>query len=425
VSDLFREAEDELRQETAENAAKRAAPFVIGAIVLALAAGGGWQFYQSQKAKGIDTASVSYNAAMTKLQAGDLAGGEAALAEVAKSGPSGYAAQAILQRGAVLQEQGKAAEARVVFEDAAKSIKDVDLADLARLRAAYIAADSETREQLSARLKPVIDRKGAFAPLAKELLAARAWEAGDGAAARTAYSVLQLDLNAPEGVRTRAGQAIAVIDAAATKSKTPMVLPDQQGQPGQGGQGGQPTPEQIAQMRAQQAQMQAQAQGQGLAQGQPAAGTPSAPRVVRLPPGVKLPPGYKLPPNVRVIETPLPPGARPPATGGPGQQQGQPQGPQGVLSNVMAEIERERQASMARQKAVTEAQQRQIREIESGRAAQAAAAAKAAQAPTPNVPKTDVPAVKSKQAEPVAPVPAPVPAPAPDPAEAPKTGGGK
>jgi hypothetical protein len=422
VSDLFREAEDELRQETAENAAKRAAPFVIGAIVLALAAGGGWQFYQSQKTKGIDTASVSYNAAMTKLQAGDLAGGEAALAEVAKSGPSGYAAQAILQRGAVLQEQGKAAEARVVFEDAAKSIKDVDLADLARLRAAYIAADSETREQLSARLKPVVDRKGAFAPLAKELLAARAWEAGDGAAARTAYSVLQLDLNAPEGVRTRAGQAIAVIDAAATKSKTPMVLPDQQGQPGQSGQAGQPTPEQIAQMRAQQAQMQAQAQGQGPP-GQPAAGTPSAPRIVRLPPGVKLPPGYKLPPNVRVIETPLPPGARPPVTGGPGQQQGQPQGQQGVPSNVMAEIERERQASMARQKAVTEAQQRQIREIESGRAAQAAAAAKAAQTPTPNVPKIDVPAVKPKQAEPVAPVPVPVPT--PDPVETPKSGGGQ
>lgn len=386
MSDLFREAEDELRKETAENALKRAAPFVIGAIALSLAAGAGYQFYQSQTAKKTEAAGVAYDAAMAKLQSGDLAGGEAALAAVAKSAPAGYAAQASLQRGAVLQEQGKAAEARVVFEEAAKTIKDVDLADLARLRAAYIAADSETREQLTARLTPIIDRKGAFAPLAKELVAARAWEAGDAAAARSAYSVLQLDLNAPEGVRARAGQAIAVIDAAATKSKTPMEIAAQPGQ------GGQPTPEQIAQMRAQQAQMQAQ---QGQAQSQE--GTPDNPRIVRLPPGVKLPPGFKVPPNVRVIETPLPPGSSPASAGG---------AQQGVPSDVMAEIERERQASMARQKATTEAQQRQINEIERARAAEAAAAPKANPAPVPS-------------AEPAAPAAAPVPN------EAPKSGGGQ
>ena len=407
MSDLFREAEDELRKETAENVVKKATPFVIGAIVLALAAGAGWQFYQAQTAKNVESAGVAYDAAMAKLQAGDLSGGEAALAAVAKTGPSGYAAQATLQRGAVLQEQGKAAEARVVFEEAAKSIKDVDLADLARLRAAYIAADSETREQLTARLAPIIDRKGAFAPLAKELVAARAWEAGDSAAARSAYTVLQLDLNAPEGVRQRAGQAIAVIDAAATKSKTPMEIQQQPGQGGQSGQGGQPTPEQIAQMQAQmqaqqaqaqQAQAQGQSQGQGQGQSQQsAAGTPSAPRIVRLPPGVKLPPGTKLPPNVRVIETPLPPGARLAAGSAP----------QAVPSNVMAEIERERQASMARQKANTEAQQRQIGEIERARAAEAAAAARAAASPPP--PKAETPS----------------PAPAPTPTEIPKSGGGQ
>jgi hypothetical protein len=395
VSDLFREAEDELRKETAENVLKRATPFVIGAIVLSLAAGAGYQFYQAQKAKNTEAAGVAYEGAMSKLQSGDLAGGEQALAAIAKSGPAGFAAQAAIQRGGVLQEQGKAAEARVVFEEAAKSIKDVDLADLARLRAAYIAADSETREQLTARLTPIIDRKGAFAPLAKELVAARAWEAGDSAAARAAYSVLQLDLNAPEGVRARAGQAIAVIDAAATKSKTPMVIAPQ---PGQGGQaGGQPSPEQIAQMQAQQ-----QAQ-----QSQSAEGTPEAPRIVRLPPGVKLPPGYKLPPNVRVIETPLPPGARPPA--GPAGA------PAGVPSNVMEQIERERQASMARQKALTEAQQRQINEIERARANEAAAANKAVPAapasPSAPAPKAEVPAAQ--------------PAPVPTPAEAPKAGGGR
>jgi hypothetical protein len=400
VSDLFREAEDELRKETAENAAKRIAPFAIGAIILALAAGGGYQYYQSQQTKKIEAASIAYDGAMAKLQSGDLAGGEAALAEIAKSGPTGYATQAVLQRAAVLQEQGKAAEARAVFEAASKSIKDPDLADLATLRAAYIAVDSETREQLTARLKPIIDRKGAFAPLAKELVAARAWEAGDAAAARTAYSLLQLDLNAPEGVRQRAGQAIAVIDAGATKSKTPMEIAPQ---PGQGAQGGQPTPEQIAAMQAQmQAQQQAQQQGQAGAP-QQGEGTPGAPRIVRLPPGVKLPPGTKLPPNVRVIETPLPAGA------GASQQ--------GVSPEVLAQIERERQASMARQKALTEAQQRQINEIERARAAEAAAASRPAPTPTPGAAKVDDALSKLKQPAPAQELPK-----APAPVETPKAG---
>jgi hypothetical protein len=48
---------------------------------------------------------------------------------------------------------------------------------------------------------------------------------------------------------------------------------------------------------------------------------------------------------------------------------------------MMAQIEKERQASMARQKAITEAQQRQIKEIEKGRAAPAPAPE-----PTPSAP---------------------------------------
>ncbi len=350
MSDLFREAEDELRKETAETVAKRAAPFIIAAIVLGLAGSAGWQYWQGEQAKATEKAAIAYDAAMAKLQAGDLDGGAAALKEVSKSGAAGFAAQAMLQRAAVLQEQSKFPEARVAFEEAAKTIADVDLADLARLRAAYIAADSETKDQMNARLKPIIDRKGAFAPLARELAAGVAWAAGDKAAARSTYSLLQLDLNAPQGVRSRAAQAIAVIDAAASPSKTPVAFPQGPGQTQDG-----PTPEQIAQMQA--AQLQQEASGEG---------TPENPRIVRLPPGVKLPPGTKIPPNVRVIETPLPAGAN---AGG------------AVSPEMMAQIEKERQASMARQKAITEAQQRQIKEIEKGRAAPAPAPE-----PTPSVP---------------------------------------
>ncbi|WP_284361735.1 tetratricopeptide repeat protein, partial [Candidatus Phycosocius spiralis] len=335
MSDLFREAEDELRKETAVTVVKRAGPIIIVAIVLGLAGSAGWQYWQGEQSKMTEKAAIAYDAALAKLEAGDLTGGAAALQEVAHSGAAGFAAQAMLQRAAVLQELAKPAEALGAYEEAAIKIADADLADLARLRAAYIAADSETRDQINARLKPIIDRKGAFAPLARELAAGVAWGAGDKTAARSGYSLLQLDVNAPEGVRTRAGQAIAVIDAAATPSKIPLQFPTQPGHAQAGS-----TPDQIAQMQADQQRASGEA-------------TPENPRIVRLPPGVKLPPGTKIPPNVRVIETPLPAGGNVSGT---------------ISPEMLAQIERERQASMARQKAITEAQQRQIKEIETSRA---------------------------------------------------------
>lgn len=341
MADLMREAEEELRRETAESLAKRAAPWVIGGIVLALVAGAGWQVWQARQAKAVAEGAAAYDAAIRKLQANDLAGGAAALETLAKSTPGGLGTLAAIQRGAVLQEQGDAKAAAAAFDAAAEKARDPDLADLARLRAAWAASAIETREQSSARLKPVVDRKGAFAPLAREMLAAAAWNAGDLKAARAEYDLLQLDPNAPEGLRARAAQAIAIMDAAAGASATPMVVP--------------------------------QAPGQAPAPGQAAApAPPGQERVVRLPPGVKLPPGFQPPPGVRVIETPGPAGA--PATGGGA-----------VSADVLAEIERERQAAMARQKAVTEAQQKQVDAITKARQAEAAAPPAPVEAPPAKV----------------------------------------
>jgi hypothetical protein len=255
VSDLFREAEDEIRRETVETVAKRSVPFVIAIAVLALVIGGGvtaWQHFEKQ---GLEQGNAALAAATEKLNANDLDGGIAALEALTKSGPRKVRDHAILLRASAISVKGDAAAALVAFDEAVKSIGNRDLADIARLRAAYIAADTETREQVSARLKPLIDGKGPMAPLAQELSAAMAWAAGDSAAARSEYELLQLDPNAPEGLRERAGQAIAVIDSGATPSDQLMPIGPPQGQGGPQvapAQPGQPQPGQPGQGQAQQ-----------------------------------------------------------------------------------------------------------------------------------------------------------------------------
>lgn len=226
MTDLFREAEDELRKEAAESVVKRALPWFIGALVVAVGAAAGWHFWQQNEERRLQDAAVAYAGALEKLQANDLEGGAKALEALMSDAPDGMRAQAALQRASILQEQNKTADARAAFDAAAASIRDPDLADLARIRAAWIAADSETLAQLQARLKPVIDRKGAFASLAREIVAAAQWAAGDGKAARIEYALLEVDPNAPPGVRQRATQALAVIDAAAKPSDTPLQLPE-------------------------------------------------------------------------------------------------------------------------------------------------------------------------------------------------------
>ncbi|MEK7661125.1 MAG: hypothetical protein AAB680_03695 [Pseudomonadota bacterium] len=59
MSDLMVEAKEELRRENAEKAAKKAAPFVIGALIMAIAGAGGYQFWQKTQAEAPSNASVA------------------------------------------------------------------------------------------------------------------------------------------------------------------------------------------------------------------------------------------------------------------------------------------------------------------------------------------------------------------------------
>lgn len=341
MSDLLREAEDELRRETIEGTAKKVAPYFIGAIVLALIGGMGLQYWRGHQAKVLENASVSYYAAMDKLQAGDLDGGVKSLGELSLKAPIGFKTLAAIQKAAVLQEQGKTAEALKAFDEAAKIAKDADMRDMAKLRAAYIASNTETKEQMNKRLDEIINSKGSFALLARELKAAHASAAGDYKAAKSEYQLLQLDPNAPEGLRARASQAIAVIDAAAQPAADLLELPTENGQAG-----APPSQENNQQVAA--------ATPKGVEIG------PDGKRIVRLPPGVKLPPGFKVPADVTIIETPISAGEKAKIDAVQKQQSDK------AKAELQKQIEAERLKAMKEQEEITKQQQKQVDEIAKG-----------------------------------------------------------
>jgi hypothetical protein len=94
---------------------------------------------------------------------------------------------------------------------------------MARLRAAYLAAETQDFPALRARVQPIIEAGGPISYLARELLGVEAWEAGQFELARQTFQSLSDAFQTPDSVRQRAQLALAVLGpgAAAPRASGP------------------------------------------------------------------------------------------------------------------------------------------------------------------------------------------------------------
>ncbi|MBT9446914.1 MAG: tetratricopeptide repeat protein [Hyphomonadaceae bacterium] len=221
MTDLFEEVEENLRRDQFQSLWKKYGVFAIGgAVALVLGVGGvgvyrSWQDGQSQ------AASETF-AEIQQLAQTDPAAAAPKLAAFAKSGFGGYKALAEMERAGALQAEGDLPGALVAFDNAAKMSNEPAIKQSAQLRAAYIAAESENFTAIEARVQPLIADGGAFGYLGRELLGVEAYEAGQLDRARTEFSYLETAFDAPQGVRERAQQFLAVIGPAPeTAPQTP------------------------------------------------------------------------------------------------------------------------------------------------------------------------------------------------------------
>ena len=211
---FVQEVDESLRQDQALVFARRYGPWLIGVFILFLAAIGGWQMLRGNDVKAARAQSDAYAAAIEQAQAGNLDEAKAAFERMSAHGPRTYRVMAQIQRAAILQHQGDLEGALTAFDAAAQQAQDPLLRDTIRLRAAYIAADTQDFAALQTRLQPLLTSDSRISYLAKELLAIEAWEAGDSTLARNTLENLQLAFDAPEPVRRRAQIALQVIGPA-------------------------------------------------------------------------------------------------------------------------------------------------------------------------------------------------------------------
>lgn len=211
MADAFDEVEERIRQDNLAKFARVFGPWLVGAFIATLIGVGGYEAWKHFGTTQSAAAGERLLAAQMKAEGGDVAGAKAEFEALAKSGPQGVRALALMEKAGALQAEGDLKAAAAAMEEAAKLSRDPLMKDLATLKAAYLAADQLDVKALDALVKPLIDGKGPYSFQARELIGMQALAAGDEARARAEFEFLSLALGAPEGVRTRAQSALGML----------------------------------------------------------------------------------------------------------------------------------------------------------------------------------------------------------------------
>ena len=199
---LFREVDEEVRQEQFKKLWARFGNLVIGiCLLVVLGVGGfqGWRYWQQKQA---ETAGDSFFAAAQLALDGKNA---EALKTYETISHSGFALLAKLREAALLAADGKPAESVKIYDAvAADTTVQQTIRDLASIRAAAALADTASFADIETRLKPFAAEGNSWRHVAREMLAGVQWRLKDYAGADKQVQAMLADPETPPALQQRA-----------------------------------------------------------------------------------------------------------------------------------------------------------------------------------------------------------------------------
>lgn len=220
MADIFNEIDEELRQEKLRRLWDRHGVLLLVLAVAIVAAVAGWRYYDHWRGVQSRALGDAYVAAGRLAIGGDAKGAEEAFSALAAKSSGGYSALAGLRAAALKAEGGDAAGALAAFDAVAAAAGTPGLlADVARIRAAQVAVDVETRPVLEARVVPLAAVGRPFRGEAREILALAAWKAGDATATAKWIADIDGDPESPRDLTERTAMLSALVKAQATSGK--------------------------------------------------------------------------------------------------------------------------------------------------------------------------------------------------------------
>ena len=199
---LFREVDEEVRQEQYKKLWDRFGNYFIAlclAIVALVAGIKGYQYYQVKQS---EAAAIVYIDGVKRATEGKA---DDALRALAAVNHPGFKQLARMQEAIVLSEQGKTKEAVTGFDAiAADASVDPSLRDLARIRAGYLLVDTSKPDELLSRLGSFDKDDNVWRHQAREIFGLAAFRTGDYAMADRYMNAIFADAETPQDMRARA-----------------------------------------------------------------------------------------------------------------------------------------------------------------------------------------------------------------------------
>jgi hypothetical protein len=215
MSDIFREVDEEVRRDKANELWKKHGAKFIVAAVLFIAGVAGWQFWQARQFQERAALGSAFEAAIAQAN-GDKPEAQAALTTLSQGKTGTYPVLARFRLASELANAAKdeagRANAVSAFEALANdSLSPTEWRDLARLRAGLLLVDTAPFAEVEKRLAPLISGTAVFRHSAREGLALSAWKHGETTKALDALQAIILDAETPQGLRQRAELLLAVV----------------------------------------------------------------------------------------------------------------------------------------------------------------------------------------------------------------------
>ncbi|MCX8505946.1 MAG: hypothetical protein ORN98_04950 [Alphaproteobacteria bacterium] len=211
MSDILQEIEQDLRAERLQALWKNYGKWVIAGAVLIVLATVGFVAWRQWDGERHAAQQAELTAAMQLADQGKLDDASAALANLSSHAVPIYGVLADFSRAALLQAQNKTSDALVLYDQISENSRYPDYyRDLGRLFSAWQRISLEKPDKIEARLQPLLLGEHPLRFSAREILAMSYRLAKDESTARKLLTANRDDALAPNALRERMGQLLAV-----------------------------------------------------------------------------------------------------------------------------------------------------------------------------------------------------------------------
>ncbi|MGO4570980.1 tetratricopeptide repeat protein [Microvirga sp. 2TAF3] len=209
--EFIREVDEEYRRDQVAQIWKRYNGVIIGAVILVVAAVGGWRYWEYSQETRSQADAIRYEDALKLSREEKSKESEAALEVLAKEGDSSYGLLARFRLAAELGRQNSENGASAYDALAKDGNLSALWQDLARLRAAWLRIDADDPAKIRPDLEKLAVPANPWRHSARELLGLSGLKAGDMDYAGRWFDQIAADRDTPPALKQRLAVYTALV----------------------------------------------------------------------------------------------------------------------------------------------------------------------------------------------------------------------